>query len=180
MRGTAECDFSDFDANTFSEFPNLHHSLTELYLFNLNRVRAIGSNTFGCFRNLSSLELTNANLKEVKVDAFKGLNKLIYLALSNSRIECFEQETLDCLDNLSWLILRNNLLKSFPPGLFCNLNRLRSLDLTQNPLDLDEDTLLGLTSLKRISLENTPLGAVIDRPSPIITKHLKSLQQFTH
>jgi insulin-like growth factor-binding protein complex acid labile subunit len=176
-RSNNEYALEKFDATTFIEYPNWHESLTYILLDQL-RVKTIDSRAFICLKNLVELQLFNMNLKEIKVDAFEGCENLYYVALSGNLLEGFEEGTLDHLPNLTFLCLDNNLIKSFPSGLFRKLEKLECFSLNQNPLsvDLDEDTFLGLKNLDEICLEQTPLGHVIDRNSPIISKHLTKLE----
>ncbi len=67
------------------------------------------------------------------------------------------------------LFLDNNLFKSFQLGLFQKLNKLEELSLKGNSLETDqhEDIFMGLESLRKLGLFETPLAQSVDRNAPV-------------
>jgi hypothetical protein len=139
---------------------------------------ALDSSLFCQLKHLGHLKLTCCGLLKVNVDAFKGLENLVLLSLIYNRLKRFESGTFDCLPSLQHLFLDNNLCKSFQPGLFKELTKLEDLYLEGNPLkaavDLNEDTFVGLASLKTLHLFNTPTARAFDRSAAVFAKHLRS------
>ncbi len=63
-------------------------------------MNAIGSDSFSCFKNLDYLGLECLNLQELSGNAFRGLNKLTELSVSQTELRSLEEGTFDCLENL--------------------------------------------------------------------------------
>lgn len=118
--------------------------------------------------NIKNLPLTFANLKNLKelildkngIDiiplAIYQLISLEFLSLAHNKI-IFVSEKISQLTNLKTLILRRNQLISLPSGIkyLCNLEVLR---IDDNPnLNILPESLIEITSLKKIVIKNTPL-----------------------
>ncbi len=78
-----EFPLDDLSAETFREFDGWHQSLSTLCIAHF-KIKRVLSETFACFENLLNLNISDCGLCEIRVDAFKGLEKLTRLILSNN------------------------------------------------------------------------------------------------
>ena len=87
--------------------------------------------------NVTNINLMTNNIKNVNVDALKGLTFLTYLGLRDNQITCI------------------------PPGLFRNTPVIMSIDLSENQItNFDRLTFKGLPNLNQIMLSSNKIASI--------------------
>lgn len=139
----------------------------------------LSGKTYSFDRNITTLDLSSNQIREIDRDAFIGLENLVRLHLEENQITHLEGGVFTPLYNLkylrlnsnsitevqtSWfpenfkleeLFLRNNRITHLAGASFVNLPNLNNLHLAHNQLQtLDEEAFRGLTSLKYLILRN--------------------------
>ena len=103
----------------------------QVYFHLATEVTRIQRNSFESFKKVKELHLHSSLIKEIEIDAFDNLKKLVVLRLSGNQIEKLPQFPKN-LVNLKLLMLDNNKLVSLKSDLFVNLVRLIELDVSSN------------------------------------------------
>ncbi|XP_040278592.1 trophoblast glycoprotein-like [Bufo bufo] len=129
------------------------------------------------FVNLTTLLLTNNNIRAIESEAFVDLPNLTTLDLSNNPLESLSNSTFFGLGQLETLKLNNALREVAQNQLFNSpwtevLRNLRTLELTGNDLQAFPKNVLDLRSLKTIYLGNNSIKT-IDKDT---TEQLKEIK----
>lgn len=112
---------------------------------------------FQVFSNLTILNISNANLREIDPSMFTPTRVLQQLDLSHNNLRV-EQETFWNLKNLRFLDLTSNNLRQIRNGVFRHLKQLDTLNISYNRLrSLSSQTFEGLESLRKLSILNNKL-----------------------
>ena len=137
-----------------------------------NKNLIVESSAFQNWTRLEYLCLGDNKLPSIPLDAFLGLNKLIWLDLSSNRLEAIHSEWFQSLNNLNELNLSRNQFKQVPVGAFDKLTKLRRLDLRNNKIrTIKNEVFQQTTMMEKISLsENRVKEIQIDT-----FKHLSRL-----
>ncbi|XP_077355022.1 leucine-rich repeats and immunoglobulin-like domains protein 3 [Festucalex cinctus] len=136
-------------------------NITTLVLAN-NRFSKITAEQLGPFLALETLDLSNNNIVELKVNSFPAL-PLKNLFLNNNRISSLET---GCFSNLSsslqLLRLNRNRLSSIPAKIF-QLPNLQHLELSRNRVRRVEGlTFQGLHALRSLKMQRNGLSRLMD------------------
>ncbi len=144
---------SDLNEHTFRKFKVWHESLSRLVI-TIFTVERVGPDAFSSFKNLDYLGLDCLlGLSELSVNAFRGLNKLTELSVSESELKRLEEGTFDHLESLEELHLSEGKLKNIQPGFFMKLKHLRLLDMKRNQLN-PNSRLATFGNLKNLKGDN--------------------------
>ncbi|XP_033212491.1 slit homolog 1 protein-like [Belonocnema kinseyi] len=100
-----------------------------------------------------TLEIENGTLTRI-IPREASIEKL---DLSNLQIKFIKIEAFDDLKSLKSLVLRNNLLTSLPEFVFSNLTSLEYLCLAENKIHTLENIFIGLDNLKTLNISSNPL-----------------------
>ena len=172
--------------NSFRPLSNLNESLTHFFL-TVVYITKIEDCVFKWFPSLLHLDLdlttTTGRMLVLSDDAFLGLNKLEFLAISNklttipsATFKAFAQTgSLKRLD-----LSGNSLTGVFPPNAFASVTSLEHLDLSFNPIKVIDKWIDSLTNLTHLFLNggNTQNFAVYEWNTPLyslIEVHLDHL-----
>ena len=111
------------------------------------------------FPSLQSLCITRLELRrQIDLDAFLNLTKLITLDLSNIGMGKLETKYFSNLIHLENLDLSKNQIKCIEKNMFANLKNLKKLDLSENKLEkLEPESFIGLENLKELDLSSNKL-----------------------
>lgn len=109
--------------------------------------------------NISKLDLSNSNLKNIPIEVFK-LKNLRSLDLSNNLIKEIPKEISD-LKMLEVLDISNNKISNFFAKL-CELNKLRILNLNNNQITSVPKQIFKLQRLRKIFLANNKIKTLPD------------------
>ncbi len=116
----------------------------------------------GWFRNLKSLQylcLNGNRIKEVEMDAFKGIEySLRTLELNSNGLREIPRAALWTLPKLQTLALRGNKIRKLYARSFNESRSLESLDLSNNRLNkISRRAFAGLDDIRKIDLRNNSL-----------------------
>lgn len=153
------------------EFNKLHHihrnafsGLTGLRFLNLahNKQSAVrNALTFSHLAALTTLLLSENEIRYVGVSVFQNLQKLSRLSLSNNRISRLDRGALKGLSSLRELLIDGNELEEIPAGLLDSLERIEELDFSRNQIsNVDSLAFSQLKHLKVLKLENNMLTSL--------------------
>lgn len=122
------------DDNQLSAVPTLAlaplTNLAELFL-GINSFRTIPGGSFEMLSHLTNLDLKGAALKNISLDAFRGLeNSLRQLELSDNRLQRIPTVHMSELSRLEDLSLGQNDFEVVPEGAFVGLKNLRRLEMS--------------------------------------------------
>jgi Leucine-rich repeat (LRR) protein len=112
------------------------------------------TNAFAGLQNLLTLNLKSVGSQGLDSALFKDLASLEKIDLRYNRIQSVPSSFFSNQRNLRKLDLSSNSIKVIEPNAFLNLGQLKSLDLSNSggPLELNEGTFAGLTSLEHLDL----------------------------
>lgn len=150
------------------ESNKLHHlhrnafsGLTSLRFLNLahNKQSAVrNARTFSHLSALTTLLLSENEIRYVGDKVFQNLQKLSRLSLSNNRISRLDRGALKGLSSLRELLIDGNELEEIPAGLLDSLERIEELDFSRNQIsNVDSLAFSQLKHLKVLKLENNML-----------------------
>lgn len=113
--------------------------------------------------NLHKIFMKNCTLQEIHKDAFKGLELLIELDLSNNYLKVLQPGVFADVLRLRVLILNFNLVERLEDYLFDNLTFFTKLELKNNQLRyIAPKTFVDLPKLSQIYLESNELALLSD------------------
>ena len=138
--------------------------IKSLSSFTLSRTRlsSVESSAFahsGVVQTLTTLELSNSELREFPTSALVHLHRLQWLSLRGNQIEEIKSKDLKDIKSLRSLLLSDNSLSVVPAHTFEGLPSLEFLDLDDNMITRIEGTPFPL-SLTTLSLSNCLLQEV--------------------
>lgn len=108
--------------------------------------------------NLHKIYMRNCTLQEIHRDAFKTLQLLIELDLSNNRLKVIYPGTFTDVVRLRVLIAVHNQIERLDDNLFENLGFLAKVDLRYNELkSISQRTFVNVSNIREIDLENNQL-----------------------
>lgn len=133
--------------------------------------------------NLLTLNLERNLIFEINNDALKHLPKLQQLSLEVNIVITINEISFRGIDDLTNLNLQSNLIESIAPRSFWNITKLKVLNLSQNNIkslsgelfkrfndlqvlklaqipgdvEIDENTFEGLTGLKSLTMQSSPI-----------------------
>ncbi|CAF0878503.1 unnamed protein product [Brachionus calyciflorus] len=113
------------------------------------------ANDFNYLENLVHLQFIR-DVQEIRPNAFKGLNNLVYLNLNYCYLSYLDEGCFDGLINLKFLNLQSNLLSEIRDCVFTPLKKLIHLDLSQSDIK-KEVNLNGLESLRYLHINSPKL-----------------------
>ncbi|XP_068603555.1 TLR4 interactor with leucine rich repeats [Brachionichthys hirsutus] len=138
--------------------------LTNLRFLNLahNKQSAVrNSLTFSQLKALTTLLLSENEIRHVGNHVFQNLKKLSKLSLSDNRISRLDSRALKGLSSLRELLVDGNDLEEIPAGLFDSLERIEKLDLSRNRIShVDSRAFSKLKHLKVLKLKNNMLTSL--------------------
>lgn len=113
--------------------------------------------------NLHKIFMRNCTLQEIHKDAFKGLELLIELDLSNNYLKILQPGVFSDVHRLRVLILNFNLIERLEDYLFDNLTFFTKLELKNNQLHyIGPKTFVDVPKLSEIYLESNKLSLLSD------------------
>ena len=129
------------------------------------KLTTIAPNTFLRYKNLKKLILRENSIKFIDENAFKGLNKLEILDLSNNKhLELIDNKFQE-LSNLVFLNLSKTGIKKLSAVSFTGLIRLNHIDLslTFSLKKIDKDTFkFSKNSLKKVEIQTSLQALIMD------------------
>ncbi|XP_047343270.1 phospholipase A2 inhibitor-like [Vespa velutina] len=144
--------------SSLAELASLPDSVVGLKLVKSN-ISNIPSDAFSRFAgSLIELRITGCSLEKIEDDAFKSLDKLETLDLSNNRIVAIETSWIRGLSNLKELIVFKNQIRKIDSEFYGLLPKLELLDIAYNELVdcIAESNIKKLTNLKLILIAGNP------------------------
>lgn len=132
---------------------------SEIHNLNLlnNKIKEFPANVFVGFTALQKLDLSH-NACQTLPESFADLKSLMFLNLSNNKIEIIRPNGFTTLTNLQTLDLSHNQIKKLSASSFCGLNELKELYLNNNHIHkLPASLVNNLKKLTRITLENNQI-----------------------
>lgn len=138
---------------------------TELQVIDLseNIIPELRANEFrdANLLNLHKIYMKNCTLQEINRDAFKTLQLLIELDLSNNRLKVIYVGTFDDVIRLRVLTIQHNFIEQLDDGLFKNLGFLARVDFRHNQLKtVSQHTFINVSVLREIDLEYNQLSVL--------------------
>uniref|UniRef100_H2VBF4 Fibronectin type-III domain-containing protein n=1 Tax=Takifugu rubripes TaxID=31033 RepID=H2VBF4_TAKRU len=138
--------------------------LTSLRFLNLahNKQSAVrNALTFSHLAALTTLLLSENEIRYIGANVFRNLKKLSRLSLSNNRISRLDRGALKGLSSLRELLIDGNELEEIPAGLLDSLERIEELDFSRNQIsNVDSLAFSQLKHLKVLKLENNMLTSL--------------------
>ena len=98
---------------------------------------------FQMCKRLEHLSLIDNNLQAIPSDAFFGLTKLVYMDLTDNKLNVVDPEWFQSLGNLEKLDLSLNVLKKIPEEAFNVLTKLKELNLGNNKIETIQRTVFA-------------------------------------
>uniref|UniRef100_A0A1I7UDH0 LRRCT domain-containing protein n=1 Tax=Caenorhabditis tropicalis TaxID=1561998 RepID=A0A1I7UDH0_9PELO len=145
--------------------PDLVRTLTIKCPYHSPKVSTPPHSLFQGFRNLDRLELDRCLIDTVPEALFAGLGQLYSLILKNAKIADFPREIFAHTPNLMTLDLSGNRLRIEPYSLR-SLHNLIHLDLSDNDIGFLTNTMISLTKLKVITMNNNKITNIDFRRFP--------------
>lgn len=116
------------------------------------------SNNKHTLNDLTSIDLSNMNITEIKENTFSGLSNLETLNLSGNKITIINGSILKGLSNLKNLNLSNNEIYKIDQLSFNDLQKLETLNLSNNKITtLIKNEFYGLRKLENLNLSNNQI-----------------------
>ena len=135
-----------------------------------NQLKKIDVHAFAALPNLSSLDLSHNQLKEIL--PLNGLKQLQTLNLQGNKIQKIQEKAFASLPKLVTLNLNFNELQSLPNNIFAQQSNLRNLTLSSNELEsLPQEIFKPLENLVKLHLDSNHLKKL-----PAGIAYLKNLQ----
>lgn len=126
--------------------------------------------------NLHKIYMRNCTLREIHRDAFRGLNLLIELDLTNNFLKALVPGIFTDVMRLRVLTVVNNELGQLDDFLFVNMSFLAKVDFSQNRLQhIGEQTFINVDTLKEIDVKENRLTVLQED----IFRNLGRLQSLT-
>ena len=203
VTGSSE-DFAlfDFSQNKLRAFPNFYfEKVPEILILNLthnnfrkvpraiqnrntlirlsisyNRNFELGRNSpFAKMTKLQLLLLNHGNIKHLRVNIFRGLERLETLRLDNNQISLIEPGVFESTPSIKALTLSSNKLKTLTSEYFSGLKDLLILNLGRNFIqEIPADCFKNMPNLKTLSLERNRIK-VLHEASFYNLVHMKLL-----
>ena len=124
----------------------------------------IEGNTFFSLKNLTSLQMAEMNIDELKDNAFSDIELLEELNLNNNRLSTIPSYAITKLPKLKTLSLNGNNIRKIGIGDFQGLLRLEVIELTKLPLHLiDQESFKDLPELTTLLLSDNSMLSYIDK-----------------
>ncbi|KAF7413531.1 hypothetical protein HZH68_002020 [Vespula germanica] len=143
---------------SLAQLASLPDSVVGLRLDKSN-ISNIPTNAFSRFAgSLIELRITGCSLEKIEDDAFRSLDKLETLDLSNNRIVAIETSWIRGLSKLKELIVLRNRIRKIDQEFYVLLPKLELLDIAYNELVdcITEENLKKLKHLKLILIASNP------------------------
>lgn len=122
---------------------------------------------------IETLDLSNVELGQIKLNSLSGLGSLIRLYLSQAKIERIDSGAFRELVNLQILLLNNNMLRLLQNGIFEGLSSAYMLNLRFNIIsEIDATVFKPLISLSILELSNNLIRDLSDG----LFDYLKNIQ----
>ncbi|KAI4501728.1 hypothetical protein M0802_003063 [Mischocyttarus mexicanus] len=123
---------------------------------NISRIPADAFSRFAA--SLIELRITGSSLESIEAHAFRNLDKLETLDLSNNRIQAIEASWVQGLSNLKKLNLYTNLISRIDPAFYDLVPKLEVLDIANNGLVecVTKNVLSKLKNLRLILIGSNP------------------------
>lgn len=134
----------------------------------------IPENTFENVRPTKELWFMGINITYIQPGAFKHLDTLNNLAITNTSIRTLSRNNFRGLRSLKTLALNKNKINTIEDGTFLGLENLEQLILNDNRITkLNENTFEGLKFLKGLFLNDNPIEYIHDSA-------LHNMEDLTH
>jgi len=138
--------------------------LTSIDLSNMN-ITEIKQNTFSGLSKLETLNLSNNKINKIELNAFRGLSNLKELNLNDNSITNIDGGILRGLRDLNYLTLNHNIINIIDSFSFNDLKDLKTLDLSNNKITtLTDREFTGLKSLETLNLSNNEINKINANP----------------
>lgn len=165
FKGLASLHYLHLESNKLHHIHrNAFSGLTSLRFLNLahNKQSAVrNARTFSHLAALTTLLLSENEIRYVGDSVFQNLQKLSRLSLSNNRISRLDRGALKGLSSLRELLIDGNELEEIPAGLLDSLERIEELDFSRNQIsNVDSLAFSQLKHLKVLKLENNMLTSL--------------------
>ena len=126
---------------------------------------------------ITTLNISDSNIRSLNADDFDGLSALRNINLSGNRIESLPEDVFDGLSALTKINLNGNRIESLPEDVFDGLSALTKINLNGNRIEsLPEDVFDGLSALTEINLSGSGIKSlpedVFDGLSALTTLYL--------
>lgn len=116
------------------------------------------------FPNVQTLQVCEANLKEVSKEIFEGFNNLTSLNLNNNVLKEIKIDTFDHIPNLTNIYLELNRIETLSADAFVKLKFLEHINLNSNKLThLLDGTFRNNELLNTVLLRNNHLSSMTPR-----------------
>ncbi|CAI2351874.1 unnamed protein product [Caenorhabditis sp. 36 PRJEB53466] len=145
--------------------PDLVRTLTIKCPYHSPKISTPPPALFQGFRNLDRLELDRCLIDQVPETLFAGLGQLYSLIVKNANITDFPRQIFAHIPNLMTLDLSGNRLRIEPYSLR-SLHNLIHLDLSDNDIGFLTNTLISLTKLKVVTINNNKITNIDFRRFP--------------
>lgn len=128
-------------------------------------------------KNLKILYLqgNKAEIDMNRADIFTGLEGLIQLKISYTKIKLIHPNAFRGLHTLQCLDLFSNFLTELDSSVFSHLPNLKHLDLSDNQLELEESLLFNLKHLQTLKIDSNNFGDSIPRNFFLVLDNLEEL-----
>ncbi|XP_014260449.1 uncharacterized protein LOC106673046 [Cimex lectularius] len=172
---TADCSYSHHTA-----VPSLSSEVQHLDL-NGNKIHSLSSDSFKSVGlvHLHKLYLKNCGIQELHKDAFKGLQILIELDLSENKIHILHPGTFQGNYRLRIIYMSRNPIQRLEDGLFTNLTFLQTVDMSQCLIShISSKTFVNVSNLHTFILNGNRLShmklSVVDKLYKLRSLELKN------
>ncbi|WAQ99430.1 CPN2-like protein [Mya arenaria] len=168
--GSAVCEhpmlsmqFVDLENNSFQQFPAILEVFPMTSDLDLkdNVITSIDEQAFATANHLENLNLMNNSLTNLP-KALKTIPKLKSLFLSNNNITAIDEDVLQNLPALNSLMLNSNGLTVLPEYVFINHKHMYLLALSDNNISSLPRSIMNLTSLSSLYLQDNPIKCSCD------------------
>lgn len=160
---------------------NINNNLTNLHMEYLNKIITMSNEVFRYINNLEVLDLSNGNLQAIEPQIFKSIinvkkinlsfnklsmlrglenlknHKLIYLNLTNNRIEDVSYIS---LRSIEYFDLSSNRIKMIPLNWLTDNNRLKILNLSNNRITKIDEKSLRRSKIEYLNLSFNKLTSL--------------------
>lgn len=148
---------TNFERINVIEYPS---EIKELAMWQ-NKITNVTKRSMTNMKNLLFLTLSDNKIECIEPFAFSELNKLIELKMASNRIQNLTREMFDGLHSLEFVTFEKNEIEFIGPNTFSRMENLKKLQLSSNQLTiLDPDTFSGLRNLKILDLSRNPLKEI--------------------
>lgn len=124
-------------------------------------ISVLENDIFNESTELKDLIIFRSKIKEIEINAFRGLSNLKRLSLQSSFITHISKDIFGNLPSLERLMLTDNAIKKIPADTFEPLKALTLLDLSENFLESFDSIVIGLSfSLKHLFLQQNEITSL--------------------